>query len=154
LETKQPSNRRVRPQPLIAVRDVQASGRWFASLLGLTATDGEYGYQRLFSGGELVLQLHAWELENHPNLTNRDSAPAGHGVLLWFDVPDFDAAIARASELQAKVVNGPERNPNSALRELWLRDPNGYVVVLAEPWETGNLGPIEEQELKRQAQRF
>jgi hypothetical protein len=46
--------------------------------------------------GHLVLQLHAWDEEQHPNLVNADAAPSGHGVLLWFEVDDFDAGVERA----------------------------------------------------------
>ena len=39
----------------------------------------------------------------------------------------------------AQVLEGPEVNPNAQHREIWLRDPDGYVVVLAGP--CGDLGP-------------
>ena len=65
--------------------------------------------------------------------------PYGNGVLLWFEVQDFDAAGARAKALRAEVVLPPHRNPpegqagGPAHREIWLRDPEGYTVVLASP---------------------
>src|SRR5476649_102422 len=89
----------VEAQPLIAVRDVRASSRWYAELLAadsLPEHDHRDSYDRITSSGRLILQLHAWDVENHPNLVNADVAPPGHGVLLWFQVADFDAAIARA----------------------------------------------------------
>jgi hypothetical protein len=52
----------------------------------------------------MILQLHAWDEENHPNLVNADAAPPGHGVLLWFEVDDFDAAVERARSIRAQVV--------------------------------------------------
>ncbi|HSZ23199.1 MAG TPA: VOC family protein, partial [Candidatus Sulfotelmatobacter sp.] len=69
----------------------------------------------------------------HPNLVNADAAPVGHGVLLWFEVADFDAAVERARALQAQVIEEPKVNPNAGHREMWLRDPDGYVVVIAGP---------------------
>lgn len=90
-------------------------------------------YDRLLVGGALVLQLHAWDEEDHPNLIDADAAPVGHGVLVWFEVDDFDAAVRRARALKAKVVRKPHVNPAPAHREIWLRDPDGYVVVLASP---------------------
>ncbi len=126
----------VRPQPLIAVRDVRASSRWYTALLGLT-TLGEHEhrdfYDRLMCGERLVMQLHAWDVENHPNLVNRDAVPPGHGVLVWFEVDDFDAAVARARALGAEVVEEPHVNEAPLHRELWLRDPDGYLVVVASP---------------------
>ncbi|HEX4458339.1 MAG TPA: VOC family protein, partial [Polyangia bacterium] len=69
----------------------------------------------------------------HPNLVGADAAPHGHGVLLWFEVSDFDAVVARARALAAEVVEDVHVNPAPAHRELWIRDPDGYVVVIASP---------------------
>ena len=127
----------VRAQPLIAVRDVRASSRWYRRLLAVDALEVEHDhrevYDRLLCGGELLLQLHAWDAEEHPNLVGAEAAPHGHGVLLWFEVDDFDAAVARARELGAAVIEEPHVNPAPRHREMWLRDPDGYVVVIASP---------------------
>ena len=80
-----------------------------------------------------MLQLHAWDEEDHPNLVGADRAPHGHGVLLWFELDDFDAAVARARALGAEIVEEPHVNPAPRHRELWVRDPDGYVVVIASP---------------------
>jgi hypothetical protein len=90
-------------------------------------------YDRLTSDGQLILQLHSWNDEEHPNLVDPGKAPCGHGVLLWFEVDDFDAAVLRAERLGAEIVIEPHVNPAPQHRELWLRDPNGYVVVIASP---------------------
>lgn len=122
--------------PLIAVRDVRASSKWYAQLLGADSLpDHEHRdmYDRIFCAGRMVLQLHAWDEENHPNLVNRTAAPVGHGVLLWFVLHDFDAAVARARALRAEVIEEPHVNPAPQNREMWLRDPDGYVVVIASP---------------------
>jgi catechol 2,3-dioxygenase-like lactoylglutathione lyase family enzyme len=126
----------VRSQPLIAVRDVRASSRWYRQLLGVdTLPEHEHrdSYDRMLYDGHLVLQLHAWDEENHPNLVNADAAPPGHGVLLWFEVDDFDAAVERARSLRAQFVAEPHVNPRPKHREMWIRDPDGYVVVIASP---------------------
>jgi len=126
----------VRAQPLIAVRDVRASSRWYSQLLGADSLPDHPHrdvYDRVQCAGQLLLQLHAWDEEDHPNLTKADAAPAGHGVLIWFEVDDFDAAADRARALHAEVVLEPHFNPNPQHREMWLRDPDGYVVVIASP---------------------
>jgi catechol 2,3-dioxygenase-like lactoylglutathione lyase family enzyme len=126
----------VEAQPLIAVRDVRASSLWYAELLGadsLPEHPHRDVYDRISCSGRLLLQLHAWDEENHPNLVNRDLAPPGHGVLLWFQVEDFDAAVGRARGLGAEIIDGPLVNPAPQHREIWLRDRDGYVVVLASP---------------------
>lgn len=120
----------MRPQPLIAVRDVEASSRWYQQLLGAKGAHGGREYERLTVDGELVLQLHDWEADEHPHL-GRPELPRGNGVLLWFQTPAFDAAVERARALGAEILHEPFVNPNARHRECWLRDPDGYVVVLA-----------------------
>jgi catechol 2,3-dioxygenase-like lactoylglutathione lyase family enzyme len=126
----------VEAQPLIAVRDVRASSRWYAALLG-AASLPEHAhrdvYDRVYSSDRLILQLHAWDEEDHPNLVDRTAAPPGHGVLLWFQLGDFDAAVKRARAMQAEIIEEPHVNPAPQNREMWLRDPDGYVVVIASP---------------------
>ncbi|MBV9609108.1 MAG: VOC family protein [Acidobacteria bacterium] len=126
----------VRSQPLIAVRNVRASSRWYQKLLALDSLPEHSHrdlYERMFCAGDLILQLHAWDEEDHPNLVHADAAPHGHGVLLWFEVDDFDAVVERARELGAQMVLEPHVNPRPNHREMWLRDPDGYVVVIASP---------------------
>jgi len=135
MESK-PGRATVRPQPLIAVRNVRASARWYQQLLGLEALPEHNHrdmYDRLYRAGQLVLQLHAWDEHDHPNLANADAAPVGHGVLLWFEADDFDSVVERAGALRARIIDGPLFNPRPKHRELGLRDPDGYVVVAASP---------------------
>jgi hypothetical protein len=54
-------------------------------------------------------------------------------TLLGVQLDDFDAAVLRARRMGAEVVLEPHVNPAPQHRELWLRDPNGYVVVIASP---------------------
>lgn len=128
---------RVAPQPLIAVRDVRASRQWYKQLLNVENLGGGSShdeiYDRLICDGNLILQLHVWDVEDHVNLVNPDAGPAGHGMLLWFQVDDFDAAVSRAAALGAEIVEEPHVNPAARHREIWLRDPDGYVVVIASP---------------------
>jgi hypothetical protein len=96
----------MRPQPLIAVTDVEASSRWYQRLLGCRSAHGGAEYERL--------------------------------VLLWFEIDDFDLAMNRVADMQAEVVQPRHRNPPTGGGgpnhwECWLRDPDGYVVVLASP---------------------
>jgi catechol 2,3-dioxygenase-like lactoylglutathione lyase family enzyme len=126
----------VRAQPLIAVRNVRASSSWYRQLLGfdtLPEHPHREVYDRMQRGGELILQLHAWDKEDHPNLVNADAAPTGHGVLLWFEVANFDEVVERARAARVQIILEPHINPNPKHREMWLRDPDGYVVVIASP---------------------
>ena len=131
-----PQKAAVEAQPLIAVRDVRASSRWYCKLLGADPQPEHSHrdfYDRISRSGHLLLQLHAWDEEDHPNLVNPMAAPVGHGVVLWFQVEDFDSTVKRAGDLDAEVIEGPYVNPAPQHREIWLRDPDGFVVVIASP---------------------
>jgi catechol 2,3-dioxygenase-like lactoylglutathione lyase family enzyme len=132
----------VEAQPLIAVRNVRASSRWYAELLGADSLPDHSHrdvYDRVWSAGRLLLQPHAWDAEEHPNLVDADAARPGHGVLLWFRVDDFDSVVERARRLGAEIIEEPHINPAPRHREIWLRDADGYVVVVASP--DGEYGP-------------
>jgi len=91
----------------------------------------------LMDDGELAVQLHRWEADEHAHIGDKDDSSRGNGVLLWFTTEDFDTAVARASSANATVLDGPLFNPNAQHRELWLRGPEGYVVVVSGPAEPG-----------------
>ena len=46
----------MRPQPLIAVHNVEASSQWYQQLLGCQSAHGGPNYERLVANGALVLQ--------------------------------------------------------------------------------------------------
>jgi len=124
----------MRPQPLICVSDVEASSRWYQRLLNCVSAHGGQNYERLVVSGELVLQLHKWEVEHHHGpIGDPNDMPPGNGVLLWFEIDDFDAAVERVRRLGARVVQEPHVNPAPQHREIWIQDPDDYVVVLASP---------------------
>jgi catechol 2,3-dioxygenase-like lactoylglutathione lyase family enzyme len=142
----------MRAQPLIVCRDVEASSRFYQRLLGCKSGHGDVTdsaerhsrgeYERLvdpklhhtrWGTDGLILQLHAWEIDHHHGPMADASLALGNGVLLWFEVDDFDAAVARARELNARVLRDVHLNPNAGHRELWIADPDGYTVVIASP---------------------
>jgi predicted enzyme related to lactoylglutathione lyase len=124
---------------MIVVHDVEATSRWYQRLLGCQSAHGGTEYERLEHNGKLVMQLHRWDVEHHHGAIGDSRAkPYGNGVLLWFEVDDFDAAAARAAEMGATVIlpkhrNPPDGNGGPNHWEIWLRDPEGYSVVLASP---------------------
>jgi catechol 2,3-dioxygenase-like lactoylglutathione lyase family enzyme len=129
----------MRPQPLIAVTDVEATSCWYQRLLGCQSTHGGKEYERLVNRGRLILQLHNFDTHHHHGpIADRGDRPYGNGVLLWFEVDDFHAAVDRARDLNATIVLPTHRNPPDGKGgpnhwECWLKDPDGYTVVLASP---------------------
>lgn len=119
--------------PLICVHDVEASSRWYQQLLGCESGHGGKEYERLNQDGRLILQLHQWEIDHHHGpLGDPADRPYGNGVLLWFELEDFDAAVARATTMNVKVLK-PSHLSENGNHEFWLRDPDGYGVVLTSP---------------------
>jgi hypothetical protein len=89
------------------------------------------------------MQLHSWQVEHHHGPIGNPALANGNGVLLWFEVEDFDAAMARAQALGAEIVLPRHRNPPTGDGgpnhwEIWLRDLDGYTVVLASPYGTAD----------------
>jgi catechol 2,3-dioxygenase-like lactoylglutathione lyase family enzyme len=119
------------PQPLITVHDVEASSRWYQSALGFESGHGGREYEQLMYDDRMVLQLHHWDAHEHPHLGDPFSKPYGNGVVLWFQTDAIGAAYARAVKSGAEVLEPLHFNPNARHREFWLKDPNGYVVVVA-----------------------
>jgi catechol 2,3-dioxygenase-like lactoylglutathione lyase family enzyme len=130
----------MRAQPMIECRDVEASSRFYQRLLGCKSGHGGPEYERLvdprlhhsqWGTDGLILQLHSWDVDHHHGHPGDPSQPVGNGVQLWFEVDDFDAAVQRAKKLKARVILDVHVNPNAGHRELWIADPDGYVVVVA-----------------------
>ena len=119
--------------PLICVHDVESSSRWYQRLLGCESGHGGSAYERLNFHGRLILQLHDWEVEHqHGRLGDPELRPYGNGVLLWFELEDYEAAVQRAGTMNVEVVRPSHLSENQNW-EFWLRDPDGYMIVLTSP---------------------
>lgn len=116
---------------MVVLPDVSAGSQWFQTIVGLRSAHGGDEYDMLMSADRLVLQLHRWEEHDHPHLGDRADPSRGNGVLLWFRVDDFDQAMERVKAEAVEVLDGPLANPNAGHREVWVRGPEGYTVVLA-----------------------
>ena len=118
---------------IIAVRDVRSSFKWYQSLFGQPPTDPGHDYfgQVVDSDGTVLLCLHSWGEHEHPPLMSPELAPPGNGLLLFFRVDDFDAALGRARAV-TRLDEEPRVNPNTRTREFSLRDPDGYYVTISE----------------------
>lgn len=122
-------------QPLICVNDVTASSLWYQRLLGLESGHGGEEYERLNLNGKLVLQLHKWDVHHdHGPIGDPDDRPHGNGILLWFELNDFEDAVARATALDVVIIKSYHLSENGNY-EFWINDPDGYLLVLTSPLE-------------------
>lgn len=118
-------------QPLLVVSDVPTSSRWYQHVLGAESGHGGHEYEQIVSTDRLLLQLHSRGGDrNHGPLAD-PSVPVGNGVVVWFEVTDLDAALTRIEDSAVEVDRPVRFNPDADHREIWLRDPDGYRVVLA-----------------------
>jgi predicted enzyme related to lactoylglutathione lyase len=117
---------------LIVVGDVGKAGRWYQRVLGATSGHGGAEYEQLLVDGVLVMQLHRSDVDHHHGFFEEPGQPRGNGVAVWFEVDEFDAAVRRICEAGAQIVTDVHLNPNAGHREIWIRDLDGYLVVLAE----------------------
>ena len=118
---------------IIGVKDVARSFHWYQSLFGQpeSAPAHDYFGQILDTDGTVLLCLHQWGAHDHPTLSNPDRAEPGNGLLLFFRVDDFDAALLRARSLVKQLEEEPQLNPATGTREFALRDPDGYYVMVS-----------------------
>lgn len=118
---------------IVGVRDVAASFRWYGTLLGRPEAGPAHDHfgQIVAADGTVLLCLHAWGAHEHPPLTSPDLATPGNGLLLFFRVDDFDAALPRARALAGALAEEPHLNPDTGTREFSLRDPDGYYVTIS-----------------------
>ena len=118
---------------IIGVADVARSFRWYQTLFGqATAAPGhDYFGQLVDTDGTVLLCLHQWGAHDHPSLADPECAQPGNGLLLFFRVDDFDAALARARLIVDRLDEEPSVNPATGTLEFALRDPDGYHVMVS-----------------------
>jgi len=118
---------------IIGVADVAKSFAWYQSLLSLTRSKPEHDYfgQLLDKDGTVLLCLHQWGIEEHPPLISPKEAKPGNGLLLFFRVDNYDAALTAARNLSSRLEEEPHENENTGTMEFSLRDPDGYFVSIS-----------------------
>jgi catechol 2,3-dioxygenase-like lactoylglutathione lyase family enzyme len=116
---------------MVVLQDVEAGSRWFQDVVGMTSGHGGKEYEMLMGGDTVLMQLHEWDMHEHPHLGNVEDSSRGNGVLLWFGVDDFDDVVERVEAHGVVVLDGPLDNPLAHHREIWLQGPEGYTVVVA-----------------------
>ena len=118
---------------IIGVADVAASLKWYLALFGQPETPPAHDdFAQVFdTDGTVLLCLHQWGAHGHPPLTSPDEAKPGNGLLLFFRVDDYDAALTRARALVSRFEEEPHVNPATRTAEFSVRDPDGYYVTIS-----------------------
>ncbi len=121
-----------RIDPIIAVKDIEASAKWYQQVFGFqNAHDGKDFAVLQSEENEIILCLHKWGEHGHPSLTNQ-SITAGNGLLLYIRTDNMDAIRKNVDEVGSKVEEEVHQNRNSLRKEFSLRDLDGYYLTITE----------------------
>jgi predicted enzyme related to lactoylglutathione lyase len=119
-------------EAMLMVRDVKQSTAWYKRLLGAENDHDLDEFDRILSGGRVLLLLHRADRDEHGAIGGPGDGPVGNGCLVWIYVDDLDGAYERARHLKAKIISKPHENPRAGWREFTLRDPDGYAIGVIE----------------------
>ncbi|MEP6584461.1 MAG: VOC family protein [Ginsengibacter sp.] len=118
--------------PIIAVKDVEASSKWYQSVFGCRSMHGGKEFDILISEtDEVLICLHKWGEHGHPTMTNSAIAN-GNGLILYFRTEDMNAIRQNVEKINSPIEEDIHLNPNSTKREFSLRDPDGYYLTITE----------------------
>ena len=118
--------------PIIAVKDVEASSKWYQSIFGCRSMHGGKEFDILVSeNDEILICLHKWGEHGHPTMTNPSITP-GNGLILYFRTENMDVILQNVEKTGASIEEGIHLNPNSKRKEFSLRDPDGYYLTVTE----------------------
>jgi len=123
----------IKIDPIIAVKDVEASASWYQQVFGFKRVHGESErFAVLVSeDDEILLCLHKWEEHHHPTMTDPSITP-GNGLILYFRTEDMDSIRQAAEKTGGALEEDIHLNPNSLKREFSLRDLDGYYLTITE----------------------
>jgi catechol 2,3-dioxygenase-like lactoylglutathione lyase family enzyme len=131
------------PMPMLTCTSVPASSHWYQKVLGLVSVHGGDEYDQLATvgpdGPTTVLQLHRRGTREHPFLSDSAKPLGGNGIAVWFETTGYRGVLqtmrdATAGGVDVTVLEDDHVNPTANHRELWLRDPDGYLVVVSSPY--------------------
>jgi hypothetical protein len=123
-------------EPMLFVDDVEATSRWFQSLLGLKSGHGGKEYEMLMDESkQLALQLHRADGEEHGGHRLPAGSARGAGVLLYCKVSDVRAVHAKAKAMKALVEGDPTFIKLAGHTEFVVRSPDGYAVAVYQRGE-------------------
>lgn len=118
--------------PIIAVRNIEASSKWYQSVFECRSMHGGKEFDILVSEKEEVLIcLHKWEAHQHPTMVN-PAITLGNGLILYFRTENMDVIRQRVKKLGYPIEEEVHLNPNSTKMEFSIRDPDGYYLTITE----------------------
>ena len=118
--------------PIIAVKDVGASSKWYQSVFGCRSMHGGKEFDILVSeNDEILICLHKWGEHGHSTMTNPAITP-GNGLILYFRTANMNVIRQNVERIGGSVEEDIRLNPNSTKMEFSIRDPDGYYLTITE----------------------
>ena len=122
----------IRVDPIIAVRDLKASSKWYQKILGFRDHhDSDHFAVLVSDDNEIALCLHPWGAHEHPTMTN-PNITTGNGLILYFRTDNMNSVYDNALKAGCAIEEDIHLNPNSRKKEFSLRDPDGYFLTVTE----------------------
>lgn len=120
-----------RLDPIIAVKDVEASAAWYGDVFGFNNIHGDPHFAVLTTAdNDIMLCLHDWG-DEHPTMTN-PNITAGNGMLLYFRTTNWQTIRRNLDRIGWPLEEDIHQNPNSRKQEFSFRDPDGYYLTVTE----------------------
>lgn len=121
-----------RLDPMIAVKNIEASAEWYHTIFGFKDTHGGDHLAVLTTKeNEIILCLHAWEMDNHPTMTN-PNLTTGNGLLLYFRTTEWKEIKQNLDSIGWTLEEEIHLNTNSRRKEFSFRDLDGYFITVTE----------------------
>src|SRR5690606_40112276 len=117
----------VRTAPIIAVKDVQKSSKFYQKLFNCKSEHGGETFEILISENVVILCLHQWGDHEHPTMLNAEKEH-GNGLILFFRVDNLTEIFQNAEKLNAYIEKEIHYNENSLKDQFTLRDLDGYYL--------------------------
>ena len=117
--------------PIIAVKDVEASSKWYQSVFNCRSMHGGKEFDILVSNDDVLICLHRWGEHQHPTMTNPAITP-GNGLILYFRTDNMNDIRQNIEKIGGLIVEDIHLNENSTKKEFSIRDPDGYYLTITE----------------------
>ena len=126
--------------PIIAVRDVEASSEWYQSVFGCKSMHGGKVFDVLVSeNDEILICLHKWGEHQHPTMINPGITP-GNGLILYFRTENMNIIYENALKVGCVIEEDIHLNPkNRAILKFFEPLPSWCLLkstLLFQEWKS------------------
>src|SRR5690606_20250552 len=121
----------VRTEPIIAVKDVQKSSKFYQKLFICKSEHGGETFEILTNENVVILCLHQWVDHEHPTILNPEKDVV-NSIILYIRVDNLTEIFQNAEKLNANVEKEIDYNENSLKDQFTLRDLDGYYLIISE----------------------